>query len=146
MQDTYKKDAPKMLVKCIVNFTNILRTAFAPISFYPKNLKQNYNVRKTEKNTFVQKNAARKMLVKSTLVKKYTNEFKPHFQMTMVTLKTATGTTAGTSSLSSNRGVTGGVTIILEPPVLPTTTATTMILMFTNIQGKMGSTLSSTAT
>jgi len=49
----------------ILNFTNILRTAFATISLYQKITKSNCNKRKAMQNTFVQK-ATWKILIKFT--------------------------------------------------------------------------------
>jgi len=58
-----------MLMKLtpVVNFNNILRTAFSPIYFCQKNTKPNFSYRKAMQNTSIQK-AANKMLAKLTPV------------------------------------------------------------------------------
>jgi len=63
-----------MLVKLIpvVNFTNIIKVAFAPIFFCQKNTKWNCKYAKAAQNTFVQK-GAHKMLLKLIPVVNFNN-------------------------------------------------------------------------
>jgi hypothetical protein len=60
-----EKTAHKMLIKLksVVNFTNILQTAFVPVFFCQKITKPNFNYRIATQKTSIQK-SAHKMLMK----------------------------------------------------------------------------------
>jgi len=68
------KAVRKMLMKLthVVNFTNILQTAFVLKLFYQKITKPNCNDRKASKNTFEQK-VLNKILIELTHVVNFTN-------------------------------------------------------------------------
>jgi len=68
-----------MLMTPVVNFTNILWGVFLPIFFCQKIAKPNCNYRKSANNTFIQKKAASKMLMKLTPGVNFTNMFKLSF-------------------------------------------------------------------